>query len=201
MAVGRPRGYDPEQVEDTAMKLFWAHGFDGVSISDVTAATGLNRRSIYAEFGSKEQLFERAMRRYLAGPSSYTADALRRSTAREVAEAMVHGAADAVSGDVRGCLTVGEAPGLAEWREATVQALAERFATAVAGGELPDVDTLALARWIAAVCQGIAIQARSGADRADLHAIADLALTGWPSKSMPKTRPGDAPSRGRRPRG
>ena len=31
MAVGRPRGYDPEQVEDTAMKLFWARGFDGVN--------------------------------------------------------------------------------------------------------------------------------------------------------------------------
>lgn len=201
MAVGRPREFDPEEVEDTAMKLFWAHGFDGVSISDVTAATGLNRRSIYAEFGSKEKLFERAMQRYLAGPSSYTSDALARPTAREVAEAMVHGAADAVSGEVPGCLTVGDAPGLAEWREATVHALAERFETAMADGELPDVDTLALARWIAAVCQGIAIQARSGADRADLHAIADLALTGWPSKSMPEAHPVDAPSRARRPRG
>nr|CRL68169.1 TetR family transcriptional regulator [Mycolicibacterium malmesburyense] len=139
------------------------------------------------------------MRRYLAGPSSYTADALTRPTAREVAEAMVHGAADAVSGEVPGCLTVGEAPGLAEWREATVHALADRFATAVADGELPEVDTQTLARWIAAVCQGIAIQARSGADRAELHAIADLALTGWPS--TPKAHPADAPNPARPPRG
>lgn len=42
------------------MKLFWEHGYDGVSMSDVTAATGVNRRGIYAEFGSKEHLFERA---------------------------------------------------------------------------------------------------------------------------------------------
>ncbi|WP_422746215.1 TetR/AcrR family transcriptional regulator [Mycobacterium sp. WMMD1722] len=180
MSVGRPREFDPDQVEDAAMKLFWERGFDAVSISDVTAATGVNRRSVYAEFGSKENLFDRALRRYLAGPSAYTAEALTRPTARGVAEAMVHGAADTVSGEVRGCLTVGAAPGLAEFREATVRRLAERFDAAVAGGELSGVDTAVLARWIAAVCQGIAIQARSGADRAELHAIADLALAGWP---------------------
>jgi AcrR family transcriptional regulator len=180
MAVGRPREFDPDEVEDAAMKLFWDRGFDAVSISDVTAATGVNRRSIYAEFGSKENLFDRALRRYLEGPSAYTTEALTRPTAREVAEAMVHGAADTVSGDIHGCLTVGEAPGVAEFREATVHRLAERFDAAVAAGELTDVRTLLLARWIAAVCQGIAIQARSGATRAELHAIGDLALAGWP---------------------
>lgn len=181
MAVGRPREFDPDQVEDIAMKLFWKHGFDGVSMSDLTAATGVNRRSIYAEFGSKEQLFERAKRRYLTGPGAYTAEALTRPTAREVAEAMVHGAADATSGDVHGCLLVGNDPGLAEFRDVAVRELALRFDAAAAEGELSDVDTLLLARWIAAVCQGISIQARSGAGREELHAIADLALAGWPT--------------------
>jgi AcrR family transcriptional regulator len=180
VTVGRPREFDPDQVEDAAMKLFWRRGFDGVSISDVTAATGVNRRGIYAEFGSKEELFERATRRYLAGPGGYLTEALARPTAHDVAGAMVHGAAETVSGDIHGCLTVGEAPGLTELREATVHELAQRFDTAVAEGELSGVDTLLLARWIAAVCQGIAIQARSGADRAELHAVADLALAGWP---------------------
>jgi len=180
MTLGRPREFDPDQVEDAAMKLFWERGFDGVSISDVTAATGVNRRGIYAEFGSKENLFDRALKRYLAGPSAYTSDALTRPTAREVAEAMVHGAAETVSGEVHGCLTVGEAPGLSEFRDATVHRLAARFDDAVADGELSGVDTLLLARWIAAVCQGIAVQARSGATRADLHAVAELALAGWP---------------------
>ena len=180
MAVGRPREFDPQQVEDAAMRLFWDRGFDAVSISDVTAATGVNRRSIYAEFGSKENLFARATQRYLAGPGGYLTDALARSTAREVAEAMVHGAADTVSGDTHGCLTVGSAPGLAELRDATVRRLADRFDAAVADGELPGVDTVLLARWIAAVCQGLSIQARSGATRGELHAVADLALAGWP---------------------
>lgn len=162
------------------MRLFWERGFHGVSISDVTAATGVNRRSIYAEFGSKEALFERATQRYLAGPGGYITEALARSTAREVVQAMVHGAADTVSGDTHGCLTVGSAPGLEELRDASVRRLAERFDAAVAAGELPGVDTLLLARWISAVCQGLSIQARSGASRDELHAVADLALAGWP---------------------
>ena len=180
MTVGRPREFDPDQVEDAAMRLFWEHGFDRVSITDVTAATGVNRRSIYDEFGSKEMLFERAIQRYLAGPGGYLSEALTRPTAREVADAMVHGAADTVSGDPQGCLTVGDAPGLPELRDATVHQLAERFDVAVADGELAGVDTLVLARWIAAVCQGIAVQSRSGASRADLHAVAEMALAGWP---------------------
>lgn len=180
MAVGRPREFDPDEVEDIAMKLFWDRGFDGVSISDLTSATGVNRRGIYAEFGSKEGLFERAKQRYVAGPGGYMADALTRPTAREVAEAMVHGAADATSAGPYGCMLVGNTAGLAEFRDAAVHELARRFDDAVTGGELSDVDTLLLARWIAAVCQGISVQARSGADREDLHAIADLALAAWP---------------------
>lgn len=165
------------------MKLFWDRGFEGVSISDLSTATGVNRRGIYAEFGSKEQLFERVKQRYVNGPGGYMATALSRATAREVAEAMVHGAADATSGDPHGCLLVGNAVGLAEFRDAAVGELARRFDQAVAAGELSDVDTRLLARWISAVCQGIAIQARSGATGEELHAIADLALTGWPNSS------------------
>jgi AcrR family transcriptional regulator len=180
MAVGRPREFDPDEVEDVAMRLFWERGFDGVSISDITAATGVNRRSIYAEFGSKENLFDRALQRYLAGPGGYITAALAQPTARAVAYAMVHGAAETVSGDTRGCLTVGRAPGLEQLRDAAVQRLAERFDAAIADGELPGVDPVLMARWISAVCQGLSVQARSGAGRAELHAVADLALAGWP---------------------
>ena len=93
---------------------------------------------------------------------------------------MVHGVAEATSGDTHGCLLVGNASGLAQFRDAAAGELARRFDDAVAAGELSDVDTLLLARWISAIFQGIWIQARSGADREELHAIADLALAGWP---------------------
>lgn len=182
MTVGRPREFDPDRVEEIAMKLFWEHGFDGVSISDLTAATGVNRRGIYAEFGSKEGLFERATQRYLNGPASYIDTALSRPTAREVAEAMVHGAADATSepASPNGCLLVGTTAGLADLRDAGRRRLAHRFDEAVASGELSGVDTVLLARWISAVCGGIAIQARTGVGRDELHAVADQALMGWP---------------------
>lgn len=193
MAVGRPREFDPDEVLDAAMELFWARGFDGVSISDVSAATGVNRRGIYAEFGSKNRLYQRAVERYHAGPGSYLVAALAEPTARGLAESAMHGAADTVSSGPHGCLTVDDGPGLAEMRAATVHEIANRFDKAVAAGELPELDTVVLARWVAAVCQGIAVQARSGAGRAELHAIADRALAGWPDAETPTQQEVPAP--------
>jgi len=159
MTVGRPREFDPDEVLETAMKLFWEHGFDGVSISDLTDATGINRRSLYAAFGSKEELFGRAVWRYLDGPGGFVAAALQQPTARDVAEIMLHGAADSYTdpGRPRGCLLVhgalaaGEGTDavrvdLAQQRDASVKALARRFDEAQAAGELPGVNTLVLAR-------------------------------------------------------
>lgn len=191
MAIGRPRGFEPQRVLDIATRLFWEHGYDGVSISDLTDATGINRRSLYDTFGSKEDLFRRAVEHYLAGPGGYGALALGRPTAREVAEAMVHGAAEATAAPDRpsGCLlvqgalacdAVGLQADMADLREAGVTVLAERFAAAQSAGEIAGEDPVALARWIAATCQGIAVQARSGATREELHAIADRSLRAWP---------------------
>ncbi len=194
MTVGRPREFDPDTVLETAMELFWEQGFDGVSISDITRATGINRRSLYAAFGSKEELFGRAVRRYLDGPGGFVATALQQPTAREVAETMLHGAADSSTdpGRPRGCLLVHGALAagedadairvdLAQHRDAAVKALARRFDEAQVAGELPGVDTLVLSRWINSVCQGISVQARSGATREDLHEVAEQALAGWTS--------------------
>jgi hypothetical protein len=58
--------------------------------------------------------------------------------------------------------------------------LADRFALAQQSGELPDADPMIIARWINAVCQGISIQACSGATREELHAVADHARKAWP---------------------
>jgi len=58
--------------------------------------------------------------------------------------------------------------------------MAERFTAAQRVGELPGADPEVLARWIGAVCQGLAVQANSGADRDELHAVADQALRAWP---------------------
>ena len=54
---GRPRGFDRDKALRRAMELFWRHGYEGVSMADLTAAMGIAAPSLYAAFSSKEALF------------------------------------------------------------------------------------------------------------------------------------------------
>jgi len=56
---GRPKGYDRRAVLVVARDLFWEKGYEATSISDLERHTGLNRSSLYQEFGSKRDLFTR----------------------------------------------------------------------------------------------------------------------------------------------
>jgi len=80
---GRPRSFDTDQALDTAMRIFWQKGFDATSVSDLTAALGITRPSLYAAFGNKESLFRRILDRYLEGPSAYFRHALKETTGRD----------------------------------------------------------------------------------------------------------------------
>src|SRR5687768_6284787 len=105
---GRPRNFDPDEVLDRAMRVFWRKGYAATSLSDLTAATGINRASLYATFGNKESLFQRALDRYTQGPFSYFRGALEAPTAREVVERLLQGSVN-VATDPRyppGCLWV-----------------------------------------------------------------------------------------------
>jgi TetR/AcrR family transcriptional regulator, copper-responsive repressor len=61
---GRPREYDPERALADAMSVFWRSGYDGASLDDLAAATGLNRPSLYAGFGDKRELYLETLRSY-----------------------------------------------------------------------------------------------------------------------------------------
>lgn len=64
---GRPRGFDEESVLDAVIELFWEQGFEAASLADIVDAAGLNKSSLYNAFGSKDELFRRALDRYIDG--------------------------------------------------------------------------------------------------------------------------------------
>jgi len=65
--MGRPKSYDRTDVLDRATRLFWAKGYEGTHLAELVEATGLNRFSLYNEFGGKEGLYRAALEHYVAG--------------------------------------------------------------------------------------------------------------------------------------
>ncbi|MFP5296803.1 MAG: TetR/AcrR family transcriptional regulator, partial [Alphaproteobacteria bacterium] len=62
--AGRPRSFDRDQALTRAMEVFWAKGYADASMAELTAAMGVSAPSLYAAFGSKEQLFREAVELY-----------------------------------------------------------------------------------------------------------------------------------------
>jgi len=62
---GRPRTFDTEQALDKALGVFWEQGFTGASLADLTKEMGINKPSLYAAFGNKEELFIKSLQHYI----------------------------------------------------------------------------------------------------------------------------------------
>ncbi len=196
MAKGRPREFDPDEALDKAMMVFWQQGFEGASLSDLTEAMGISRPSLYAAFGNKEELFRRAILRYVeTGPAVEHQAALAEPTSRGVVGRLLRYKAETLTDPchplgcmvVRGEFSCGEAEQsikdeLAALRCNGEAALTERFARAKAEGDLPQSSNpAALARYISAIIQGMSVQASGGATREQLLDVADMAVASWPS--------------------
>ena len=194
MAMGRPRGFDLDQALEQAMQVFWRLGYEGASLAELTKAMGINSPSLYAAFGSKEGLFKAVLDHYAARRQECLAQVLAAPTAREAAERLLFGLVDLATdpNEPPGCLLLqgGLSCGvttptipqeLARRRAYLETALEERFTQARDAGDLPaSADPAVLARYLAAVCNGIAVQAAAGASRDELRQIAALALHAWP---------------------
>ena len=68
--LGRPRAFDCERVLTAAQEVFWAKGYDGASLDDLTEAMGINRPSLYGAFGDKKSLFLRVLDFFAEGIGS-----------------------------------------------------------------------------------------------------------------------------------
>jgi AcrR family transcriptional regulator len=194
MAMGRPRGFDPDAAVDAAVEVFWRKGYEGASMADLCAATGLRPGSIYAAWGSKLGLFSAAVDRYVDTVFAYGMSALDAPTAAEVVRTWLVGSVEASTGATTppGCLLVqsalatGESAAEAQEvlsvkRRAGERVMAQRLALARASGDLPaDADPELIARFVLTIAEGIAVQAASGASRAELLAVVDLTTSRLP---------------------
>ena len=76
--MNRPRQYDRKEVLEKTTNLFWEKGFEATSMNEVVARTGLNKHSLYSEFGDKEKLFIDCIDYYNSNSSRFLRDILAR---------------------------------------------------------------------------------------------------------------------------
>jgi AcrR family transcriptional regulator len=191
---GRPRSFDADAALSKALTVFWEHGYEGASLALLTEAMGISRKSMYAAFGNKEDLFLKVLQVYEQGPGSYARDSVHAPTALDVARAYLNGALEAGTqpGRPAGCLGVRAALAvgvtgenvqeiLTSWRADNQAELRARFERAIEQGDLPeDADADFIARYLTTVADGISVQAQGGATREALRRVVDTTLAHWP---------------------
>lgn len=194
-ARGRPRTFDREAVLARATRLFWTKGYEATSVSDLTEAMGIAAPSLYAAFGSKEELYTEALRHYADCYGGLVWDRFfAAKTAREAVAAFLLDSAAVLSGErvdiPLGCmvtLSTVASEGHAELgervrsaRAVTLERLEQRLTRAVGEGELlRSTDVHALARFFQTIQSGMSLLARDGASRAELEEVARIAMDRW----------------------
>jgi AcrR family transcriptional regulator len=192
---GRPRTFDRQEALCAALRVFREHGYEGTSLAELQKAMGdLSPPSLYAAFGSKEELFKEAVELYRKHIGALAARALEQATTTKAAiDALLRSTIAAVTeaGEPRGCLLVQGALNcspegedvqnyLHELRSETHRMVTKRFKAGLAAADIPaDTDVAALASFYTTVIHGLAIQARDGASRASLTAAVDCAMAAW----------------------
>jgi AcrR family transcriptional regulator len=192
---GRPRAFDREAALAQATRLFWLKGYEATSIADLTEAMGIGSPSLYAAFSSKEALYAEALRYYRENYETlFWGNFNAADTAREAMRSLLLDSAAALTGCVadvpNGCMVALSSVGnegheqLGELvrtaRAVGLERLEARLRKAVTEGEIPaSTNVQALARFVQTVQAGMSILARDGASRAELVAVAEVAMAGW----------------------
>lgn len=178
-----PRTFDRDEAVETAMRLFRRHGYEGVSIADLTSAIGIAPPSLYAAFGSKAGLYREALDRYTALPGAVEG-MVGAKTLKEAVSGLLDAAIKAVVAEERGCMiSIGLVEGAPAQQELARELcerrrqLRDRIADHL-GRWLGQKAAVRLAAYLLAVQQGIAVQARDGASESELLCIRDEVMAG-----------------------
>ncbi len=189
--MARGKAFEPDLALRKAMQLFWRLGYEATSVDELVKAMGVNRASLYATFGDKRSLFQKALERYLGSVLEPRLQALDKTPSAIAGLRALLGELIAFAlGDPqrRGCLAVNTACELGgrdgeiaarlrahgEAREAHLAALIARGQEAgeIARGRDPQ----ALARCFATLIDGLRVRSKLGAERAELESIVAMAF-------------------------
>jgi AcrR family transcriptional regulator len=189
---GRPRAYDPDAALTRAIGSFWKAGYSGTSLDDLSAATGMNRPSLYGAFGDKRDLYLKSLAHYWELSRVAMDEALAHEVPLRVALQRLYDKALSIyfSGKdgPRGCFAIGTATTEAVQEPAIRASLAQGFRMideafearirfAQEQGELSrGTDPAALAMLASATLHTLAIRSRAGTPRKVLQGIVDVTL-------------------------
>ncbi|WP_085905774.1 TetR/AcrR family transcriptional regulator [Kiloniella majae] len=198
MGRGRPRKTDPEEVLDTAMKVFWNKGFEGTSMSDLVCATGMAKPGLYACFGDKESLYKKSLTRYYENLGTPLLDdfknskdplpiALRRffeAVARSMLDTNCPSGCFVVNSLVEGTSQHPELEALGkEYDQKRRDAFVKKFEDAQKNGELPpNIDARAFGEFFSAQSLTLGVLGRTDACKNKLFSFIDVAMTALPSR-------------------
>lgn len=195
MSRGRPREFDRTEALNKAMKIFWQKGYTATSMNDLYEAMGIKSPSLYAAFGSKEDLYEEVLLHYeqSVAPVIWGHMSTEPSPRQAVWLWLERSADMLTQTDMpHGCMVTLSAVGsegndrlgeiVRRLRTSGIDLLKARLLEAQQQGDLPaSVDIDALTRLYISVQQGMSIQARDGAGRETLLSIARMAMIMWPA--------------------
>lgn len=187
---GRPREFDLDDAARDAMDVFWDRGYEGASLPDLIAGTGLSRGSLYKAFGDKKALLLAALDRYMADGLKATADLLAQPGSAKAAiraSLLRYAALSSGAAGRRGCLVVAMAtemaahdPEIAERTGSMFRRLQQLYVGAIvrgqASGEIRECDEQALARFLVGQAQGMRVLGKTGASKAEMTALVDIAM-------------------------
>jgi AcrR family transcriptional regulator len=199
MNAGRKRAFDKEEALDKAMRVFWENGYAGTSLAQLTSALDINKPSLYAAFGNKEQLFATAMENYIeryAAPNLHQLTGSSDEPLKDRLKNYLVGIIDVISNceSPKGCMFVKSScesgsvatpdeitASLQDMGMANEMALSSLLETARLNGQLPeDTQVNDITSYLLSVAYGLSVLAQRGKTKEELVTVAEMTVSALP---------------------